>query len=481
MKGYGTMVRTRFAPSPTGYMHIGNLRTALYAYLTARRNDGVFILRIEDTDQERNVPEALAAIYKGLEIAGLEYDEGPGKDGGYGPYVQSERLPIYKEYAQKLLDSGAAFRCFCKKEGQALEEEGPIRRDPCRLLTQAQIDEKFAAGEPFVIRQRIPDEGSTTFVDHVYGEITVENSQLDDQVLLKSDGFPTYNFANVVDDHLMAISHVMRGQEYLSSTPKYNLLYESFEWEIPEYVHLPLIIKEDGSKFSKRLGDPSFEDLVKMGYLPEAIVNYIVLLGWSPGNDQEFFTLSELEEIFSVDRINKSSAAFSFDKLTWLNGEHIRALSLDKFHTLAEPYYPEALSSFNTYKISELLQVRTEKLPEIAEKIGFFIAVPEYDIEMYQHEKSKCDPQTSLEILKEVVPVLDAMETWDNDNLYIALKDFGKEHSYKTGTIMWPIRTALSGVPVTPGGATALAEILGKAETLKRIQTGIKKLENALQ
>ena len=475
------MVRTRFAPSPTGYMHIGNLRTALYAYLTARRNDGVFILRIEDTDQERNLPETLAAIYNSLELAGLGYDEGPGRDGGYGPYVQSERLAIYSAYAQKLLDKGGAFRCFCKKGDQPQDEEAPIRRDPCRFLTKDEIDEKLVAGEAYVIRQRIPDEGSTTFIDWVYGEITIENSQLDDQVLLKSDGFPTYNFANVVDDHLMAITHVMRGQEYLSSTPKYNLLYESFGWEIPEYVHLPLIIKEDGSKFSKRLGDPSFEDLVKMGYLPEAIVNYIVLLGWNPGNDQEFFTLSELEEVFSVDRINKSSAAFSFDKLTWLNGEHIRALPLDKFHTLAQPYYPEALSSFNTYKISELLQVRTEKLPEIAEKIGFFIAVPEYDIEMYRHEKSKCDPQTSLEILKEVLPVLDALETWDNSNLYLAMKDFGKAHGYKTGTVMWPIRTALSGVPVTPGGATDLAEILGKEETLKRIQAGIKKLENVLQ
>lgn len=474
------MVRTRFAPSPTGYMHIGNLRTALYAYLTARKNDGVFILRIEDTDQERNVPEALAAIYNSLEMAGLDYDEGPGKDGGYGPYVQSERLPIYKEYAEKLLENGGAFRCFCKKEDQPKDEDAPVRRDPCRFLTSEEIEEKLAAGEGFVIRQRIPDEGSTTFIDHVYGEITVENSQLDDQVLLKSDGFPTYNFANVVDDHLMAITHVMRGQEYLSSTPKYNLLYESFGWDIPEYVHLPLIIKEDGSKFSKRLGDPSFEDLVKMGYLPEAIVNYIALLGWNPGTDQEYFTLSELEEIFSIDRINKSSAAFSFDKLTWLNGEHIRAMSLDDFHQLAKAYYPEALSEFNTLKISELLQVRTEKLTEIPEQIGFFVKVPDYDIEMYRHQKSKCDPEVSLEILKKVRPVLKSLETWDNDNLYLTLKEFGKEQNYKTGTVMWPIRTALSGVPVTPGGATALAEILGKEETLNRIQQGIEKLEKAM-
>ena len=474
------MVRTRFAPSPTGYMHIGNLRTALYAYLTARKNGGVFILRIEDTDQERNVPEALAAIYNSLEMAGLNYDEGPGKDGGYGPYVQSERLPIYKEYAENLLEKGAAFRCFCKKEDQPQDEDAPARRDPCRFLTREEIEEKLTSGEGFVIRQRIPDEGSTTFTDMVYGEITIENSQLDDQVLLKSDGFPTYNFANVVDDHLMAITHVMRGQEYLSSTPKYNLLYESFGWEIPEYVHLPLIIKEDGSKFSKRLGDPSFEDLVKMGYLPEAIVNYIALLGWNPGTDQEYFTLSELEEIFSVERINKSSAAFSFDKLTWLNGEHIRAMSLDEFHHLAEDYYPEALSGFNTTKISELLQVRTEKLTEIPDQIGFFVEVPDYDIEMYSHQKSKCDPETSLEILKEVKPILKELETWNNDNLYLTLKEFGKEQGYKTGTVMWPIRTALSGVPVTPGGATALAEILGKEETLKRIEAGIEKLEKAL-
>lgn len=473
------MVRTRFAPSPTGYMHIGNLRTALYAYLTARRNHGVFILRIEDTDQERNIPESLAAIYKSLEMADLDYDEGPMKNGGYGPYVQSQRLPIYQAHAQKLLESGDAFRCFCKKGDQSEEEESPSRRDLCRLLTQQEIDVKMASGESFVIRQRIPNEGSTTFMDLVYGEITIENSQLDDQVLLKSDGYPTYNFANVVDDHLMAITHVMRGQEYLSSTPKYNLLYESFGWAVPEYVHLPLIIKEDGSKFSKRLGDPSFEDLVKMGYLPEAILNYIALLGWSPGTDQEFFRLSELEEIFSIDRINKSSAAFSFDKLTWLNGEHIRALTLEAFHALAEPYYPTELANFNTHKISELLQVRTEKLTDIPDMVGFFVQVPDYDVEMYRHQKSKSDLDTSLDILKAAVLILENLEPWNNDQLFQILKSFGKEQGYKTGTVMWPIRTALSGVMATPGGATALAEILGKAETLKRIKAGIEKLEVA--
>jgi len=461
-------------------MHIGNLRTALYAYLTARHHGGTFILRIEDTDQERNIPESLAAIFKSLDLAGLSYDEGPDKDGGYGPYVQSQRLAIYQDYAERLLDMGAAYRCFCRKDDQSVDEDPQVRRDPCRLLTHEQIAQKEAAGEPFVIRQRIPEDGSTTFVDHVYGEITVENAQLDDQVLLKSDGFPTYNFANVVDDHLMAITHVMRGQEYLSSTPKYNLLYESFGWEIPEYVHLPLIIKEDGSKFSKRLGDPSFEDLVRVGYLPEAIVNYIVLLGWSPGDDQEYFTLKDLEQVFSIDRINKSSAAFSFDKLTWLNGEHIRALTLEEFHALAQPYFPEELANYNTLKISELLQVRTEKLADIPEMVAFFVAVPDYEIDLYLHEKSKCTSEISLQLLKKVFPILDEMTEWDNDQLFLTLKDFGKEQGYKTGTVMWPIRTALSGIVSTPGGATALAEVLGKEETLRRIQAGIDKLEKAL-
>jgi glutamyl-tRNA synthetase len=473
-------VRTRFAPSPTGYMHIGNLRTALYAYLTARRTGGTFILRIEDTDQERNIPESLAAIFKGLALAGLEYDEGPGKDGGFGPYVQSERLSIYNAHADQLLALGGAYRCFCKKDLISQEADEPVRRDPCRVLTENEIEAKMNAGESFVIRQRIPEGGSTTFEDRVYGEITIEHAQLDDQVLLKSDGFPTYNFANVVDDHLMGITHVMRGQEYLSSTPKYNLLYESFGWPIPVYVHLPLIVKPDGSKFSKRLGDPSFEDLVMMGYLPEAIVNYIALLGWSPGNDQEFFTLSELETVFSIDRINKSSAAFSFDKLTWINGEHIRALPGDKFHALAEKYYPDELSRYNTLKISELMQVRTEKLTDIPQMVAFFVSVPDYDVNMYQHAKSKCDPAVSLEILKAVMPVLADLDAWDNDNLFEALKAFGQEKGHKTGTVMWPIRTALSGVLATPGGATALAEILGKAETLGRIKAGIEKLESAL-
>ena len=472
------MVRTRFAPSPTGYMHIGNLRTALYAYLMARRQGGKFILRIEDTDQVRNIPGALEAIYSGLTLAGLAYDEGPNKEGDYGPYIQSERLKIYQEHAMKLLEADAAFRCFCKK-GDLNDEEVPSRRDPCRLLTEELIKQKLDADEPFVIRQRIPAQGSTTFVDRVYGEITIENSQLDDQVLLKSDGFPTYNFANVVDDHLMVITHVMRGQEYLSSTPKYNLLYDAFGWETPEYVHLPLIIKEDGSKFSKRLGDPSFEDLVSMGYLPQAIVNYIALLGWSPGNDQEFFSLAELEQVFSIDRINKSSAAFSFDKLTWLNGEHIRALSPENFHSLAETYYSDQIKKYDTPKISQLLQVRTEKLTDIPDMVAFFEAVPDYDVDMYEHEKSKSDLDSSLVVLKAAASILSDLKSWDNDNLFLALKILSAELGYKVGTMMWSIRTALSGVASTPGGATALAEIFGRRETVKRIEDGLKKINEA--
>ncbi len=474
------MVRTRFAPSPTGYMHIGNLRTALYAYLTARVQGGVFILRIEDTDQERNIPESVAAIYNGLALAGLDYDEGPNKDGGCGPYVQSQRLSIYREHAHRLLEKGGAYRCFCKRVHQNEGSDAPVRRDPCRQLSQEQIYQKIDQGEAFVIRQRIPESGSTTFVDRVYGTITIEHAQLDDQVLLKSDGFPTYNFANVVDDHLMEITHVMRGQEYLSSTPKYNLLYESFGWPIPTYVHLPLIIKEDGSKFSKRLGDPTFEDLVQLGYLPDAIVNYIALLGWSPGDDQEFFTLAELEKVFSIDRISKSSAAFSFDKLTWLNSEHIRALSVEDFHNLAEPYFPAGLANFDRQKISELVQVRTEKLTDIPEMTAFLVEVPEYDSALFEHAKSKSDLTTSLVVLNAAKPLLAGIKEWNNDHLFTVLKDFAKESELKVGTVMWPIRTALSGVPATPGGATALAELLGKDETLRRIELGIEKLEKAV-
>lgn len=475
------MFRTRFAPSPTGYMHIGNLRTALYAYLIAKQAEGKFILRIEDTDQNRNVPEAVQAIYNGLKLAGIEYDEGPDKDGGYGPYVQSQRLPIYKEYADKLIEQGDAYYCFCQKEDKpALENTGERVqgfRDPCRDYRAEQVSEKFAQGILPVVRQRIPEPGTSTFYDHVYGEITIDHAQLDDQVLLKSDGFPTYNFANVVDDHLMGITHVIRGQEYLSSTPKYNLLYKAFGWERPEYIHLPHIIKEDGSKLSKRKGDPSFEDLVKMGYLPTAIVNYVALLGWNPGDEREYFLLSDLVEAFDMNRISKSSAAFSFDKLRWLNGEHVRALAMDEFHKLVLPWYPQGLDGVDLKKLSELIQVRTENLADVAEMVGFFAKLPEYDQALYVHDKSRSSLESAREVLERVVPLLEGIEEFSNENLFSALKTFAQDNGYKVGTVMWPIRTALSGQETSPGGATELAAMLGKAETLRRLRIGLEKLK----
>ena len=475
------MFRTRFAPSPTGYMHIGNLRTALYAYLLAKKHQGVFILRIEDTDQSRNVPAALAAIYNGLALAGITYDEGPDKDGGKGPYVQSQRLPIYQKYAQELIAERAAYYCFCQKDDKPETEDQPVHpdvtRDPCRLLTEVETQARFAQGLTPVVRQRIPEGGSTSFVDHVYGKITIENAQLDDQVLLKSDGFPTYNFANVVDDHLMEITHVIRGQEYLSSTPKYNLLYQAFGWQIPEYIHLPLILREDGAKLSKRAGDPSFEDLVKMGYLPEAIVNYVALLGWSPGNDREFFTMRDLIEAFDMDRIGKSSAAFSMDKLTWLNGEHIRAMEPDAFHQAASSYY-SANCEHDAQKISRLIQIRVEKLTDIPSMIHFLSELPEYSVELFENQKSKATLASSAEVLQTVIPLLAKLEEWDNESLFAALKDFAAAHGYKTGTVMWPIRTALSGLPASPGGATELADLLGKEQTLRRLKIGLEKLES---
>jgi len=476
------MIRTRFAPSPTGYMHIGNLRTALYAYLIAKKENGTLILRIEDTDQARNVPEAVAAIYKGLELAGIVYDEGPDKDGGYGPYVQSQRLPIYKLHAEALVSKNAAYYCFCRKdEKQDVEDDEPklsSRRDPCRLLSPVEAKTREDAGEEHVIRQRIPEVGSTTFHDHVYGDITIDHQSLDDQVLLKSDGFPTYNFANVVDDHLMAVTHVVRGQEYLSSTPKYNLLYQAFGWDLPEYIHLPHIIKDNGEKFSKRHGDPSFEDLVNLGYLPAAIVNYVALLGWSPGNDQEFFTLETLKEVFSMDRINKSSAAFSFDKLLWLNGEHIRALSEEQFHQLAFPFYPESIAHLDLIKISRLIQLRVERLNDIPQQVEFLANLPDYDRILFENPKSRSSLDSSLQVLKGTYPILEVLQAWDNSSLYEVLKLFSEQNGLKVGTVMWPIRTAISGLLKTPGGATELAEIIGKSETLNRINLGITKLES---
>ena len=474
------MFRTRFAPSPTGYMHIGNLRTALYAYLIAKKAQGKFILRIEDTDQTRNVPEAVSAIYRGLALAGITYDEGPDKDGGFGPYVQSERLPVYKEYAQQLLAGGHAYYCFCGKEDKPALEASNERvegyRDPCRNLTEAEIAARFASGIVPVVRQRIPLEGSGSFTDHVYGQITIENKQLDDQVLLKSDGFPTYNFANVVDDHLMQISHVIRGQEYLSSTPKYNLLYQAFGWQHPEYIHLPHIIREDGAKMSKRKGDPSFEDLVRMGFLPQAIVNYVALLGWNPGDEREFFLMDDLIGAFDMDRINKANAAFSLEKLRWLNGEHIRSLSPEAFHKIALPYYPRELAELDLEKISQLIQVRTETLTDIPGLVGFLVDLPEYSADLFANQKSKSTLETSRLVLEKVLPLLENLETWSNESLFELLKTFSQEQGLKVGTVMWPIRTALSGQETSPGGATELAALLGKPESLRRLGYGLNKL-----
>lgn len=474
------MFRTRFAPSPTGYMHIGNLRTALYAYLIAKKAQGKFILRIEDTDRTRNVPEAVSAIYRGLALAGITYDEGPDKDGGFGPYVQSERLPVYKEYAQQLLAGGHAYYCFCGKEDKPALEASNERvegyRDPCRNLTEAEIAARFASGIVPVVRQRIPLEGSGSFTDHVYGQITIENKQLDDQVLLKSDGFPTYNFANVVDDHLMQISHVIRGQEYLSSTPKYNLLYQAFGWQHPEYIHLPHIIREDGAKMSKRKGDPSFEDLVRMGFLPQAIVNYVALLGWNPGDEREFFLMDDLIGAFDMDRINKANAAFSLEKLRWLNGEHIRSLSPEAFHKIALPYYPRELAELDLEKISQLIQVRTETLTDIPGLVGFLADLPEYSAELFANQKSKSTLETSRLVLEKVLPLLENLETWSNESLFELLKTFSQEQGLKVGTVMWPIRTALSGQETSPGGATELAALLGKPESLRRLGSGLNKL-----
>jgi len=475
------MFRTRFAPSPTGYMHIGNLRTALYAYLIAKKAGGKFILRIEDTDQSRNVPEAVAAIYRGLALAGISYDEGPDKDGGFGPYVQSERLPIYKTYAQKLLASGHAYYCFCGKEDKPALEASNERvegyRDPCRNLTPQEVEARFAEGLVPVVRQRIPLEGISSFDDHVYGHIAIENKQLDDQVLLKSDGFPTYNFANVVDDHLMEISHVIRGQEYLSSTPKYNLLYEAFGWQYPEYIHLPHIIREDGAKMSKRKGDPSFEDLVRMGFLPQAIVNYVALLGWNPGDEREFFLMEDLIAAFDMDRINKANAAFSIDKLRWLNAEHIRSLSPEAFHQIALPFYPEGLKGFDLAKISQLIQIRTEILTDIPRLVGFLAELPEYSAELFENQKSKSTLESSRVVLEKTLPLLEKLENWSNEGLFEVLKAFAQEQGFKVGTVMWPIRATLSGQETSPGGATELAALLGKEESLRRIKLGLSKLQ----
>ena len=478
-------VRTRFAPSPTGRMHVGNLRTALYAYLIAKHEGGDFILRIEDTDQVREVEGAVDIIYRTLAKTGLIHDEGPDKDGGVGPYIQSERQAqgIYLEYAKLLIDKCEAYYCFCDEErlnSLVTEMEGKTisRYDKhCLHLSPEEIQANLDAGKPYVIRQNNPLEGTTTFKDELYGDITVSNEELDDMILIKSDGFPTYNFANVVDDHLMNITHVVRGNEYLSSSPKYNRLYEAFGWEIPTYIHCPLITDEAHHKLSKRSGHSSFEDLLDQGFLTEAIINFVALLGWSPEDNREIFSLEELVKVFDYTHMSKSPAVLDMTKLRWMNSEYIKAMDEDKFYLLALPYMKDVISKpLDLKKIASMIKSRIEVLTDIREQIDFFEEIPEYDIEMYSHKKMKTNPENSLVLLREVLPVLEAQESFDNDSLFEALQCFGKEKEYKTGFIMWPLRTAVSGKQATPGGATELMSILGKEETISRIKAAIDKL-----
>ena len=479
-------VRTRFAPSPTGRMHVGNLRTALYAYLIAKHEGGDFILRIEDTDQERYVEGALDIIYHTLKETGLVHDEGPDLDGGVGPYVQSERQAqgIYLKYAKELVEKGEAYYCFCGKERlESLKQEVTgkeiiVYDKHCLHLSKEEVEAKLAAGVPYVIRQNIPNEGTTSFEDEIYGKIEVPNSELDDMILIKSDGYPTYNFANVVDDHLMGITHVVRGNEYLSSSPKYNRLYAAFGWNVPVYVHCPLITNEEHKKLSKRCGHSSYEDLIEQGFMTEAVVNYVALLGWCPSDNREIFSLEELVEAFDYHHMNKSPAVFDMGKLRWMNGEYIKAMDFDKFYERALPYLKEAIhKDLDLKKIASQVKTRIEVFPEIKELIDFYEEVPEYDTQMYCHKKMKTTEETSLNLLKEVLPLLEAQDDYSNDALFEALVAFGKEHGYKTGYIMWPIRTALSGKQTTPAGATEILEILGKEESIKRIHAAIEKLE----
>ncbi len=476
--------RTRFAPSPTGFMHIGNLRTALYEYLIAKSLNGDFILRIEDTDRSRFVEGAEEVIYNTLKSVGLNHDEGPDIGGQFAPYRQSERIDLYKKYAEQLVKAGKAYHCFCEKDESPKSEDtfaGYNRK--CRDLPQSEIEKFLSEKKPFVIRQRMPESGSTTFKDMVFGEVTIDNKELEDQILLKSDGYPTYNFANVVDDYEMQITHVVRGCEYISSTPKYNLLYEAFGWEIPNYIHLPLIMgqNEDGStsKLSKRHGAISFEDLVQDGYLPEAIINYIAFLGWCPESNRELFTLDELVAEFSINRISKSPAVFDYKKLDWFNAEYLKAMTAEEFAHLASPFIDKALEATNLdfKKIAALLQTRISKLTEIPEMVDFLGMLPNYDINLFENKKSKTTAQIALQVLKKAREYLGKANNWDYNYLHDELISMANNMGAKNGTVMWPIRIAISGRAMTSGGAIEILDILGKEESLKRIEAGIEKLE----
>ncbi len=486
--------RTRFAPSPTGRMHVGNLRTALYAYLITKHEGGDFILRIEDTDQERLVEGAVDIIYRTLAKTGLIHDEGPDKDKGFGPYVQSERQEkgVYLEYAKMLVEKGEAYYCFCDKERleslhQVIQtasgetKEINVYDKHCLSLTKEQVEEKLAAGVPYVIRQNVPREGITTFHDELYGDISVDNAELDDMILIKSDGYPTYNFANVVDDHLMEITHVVRGNEYLSSSPKYNRLYDAFGWEVPKYVHCPLITDENHQKLSKRCGHSSYEDLVEQGFLTEAIVNFVALLGWSPTGNQEIFTLDELIKEFDYLHMSKSPAVFDYTKLKWMNGEYIKNMEFDAFYDMALPYIKEVITKdIDLKKIAEMVKTRIEIFPDIKELIDFFEELPEYDPEMYVHKKMKTTKESALEVLQELVPIFEELDDYSNDSLYQALLGYVEQKGCKNGYAMWPVRTAVSGKQMTPAGATEIMEVLGKEESLSRIRKGIALLQSAV-
>ncbi len=481
-------VRTRYAPSPTGFMHIGNLRTALYEYLIAKSQDGDFVLRIEDTDRERYVQGAEEIIYSTLKTVGLNHDEGPDIGGTYGPYIQSQRKEMYMPYAKKLVEDGKAYYCFCDKERlEKLRSEGSNEEyggydRHCRNLTQEEIKSKLNAGIPYVIRQKMPLNGTTTFKDAVFGEVTVENKELQDQILIKADGYPTYNFANVIDDHTMGITHVVRGCEYLSSTPKYNLLYEAFGWEVPEYIHLPLIMgkNEDGSisKLSKRHGAVSFEELVKDGYLPEAIVNYIALLGWCPKDNNEIFSLEALKKEFSTDRISKSPSIFDYDKLNWFNSEYIRKMTAEEFFNVSQPVIKSFIGEIklDCKKISEVLHQRVIKLTDIPNMIGFLKELPDYEKEIFINKKSKTNLENSLVVLNRAKIELENLKDWNHDEIHSLLINMAKDMELKNGTVMWPVRIAISGQTMTPGGAIEILEILGKDESLRRIELAIKKL-----
>lgn len=477
-----SVIRTRFAPSPTGRMHVGNLRTALYAYLIAKHAGGTFMLRIEDTDQERYVADAVDIIYRTLAKTGLVHDEGPDKDGGYGPYVQSERMAqgIYMKYALELVEKGEAYYCFCTKERldslrtEAGGKEIVVYDKHCLHLSKEEIQANLAAGMPYVIRQNVPREGTTKFTDEIYGEIEVPNCELDDMILIKSDGYPTYNFANVVDDHTMGITHVVRGNEYLSSAPKYNRLYEAFGWEVPVYIHCPLITDENHAKLSKRSGHSSFEDLLEQGFITEAIVNYVALLGWSPEDNREIFSLEELVRVFDYHHISKSPAVFDIQKLRWMNSEYLKAMDPDSFYEQALPYLRAAIDKdLDLKKIAAMVQTRIEVFPEISQMVDFFETLPEYDLSLYTNKKWKTDSVKSLEVLEGLLPILEAQDAYDNDSLYGVITDYAKEHSFKTGFVIWPLRIAVSGKAVTPAGATEIMEVIGKDETLTRIRKAI--------